>query len=135
MSGEAESVRIDRWLWAARFYKTRSAATRAVRAGKVRVNRARPKSSSPVSPGDRVEVRKPPYVTELVVKDLAVKRGPASEAAKLYEETSQSRRARERRAWQMRHVPVPRYEGKGRPTKKERRELDQLRDELRPGGG
>lgn len=124
------TVRIDRWLWAARMYRTRTAATRAVRAGKIRVNGERPKGSTRVAVGDRIRVRKPPYDYELVVRGLAVKRGPAAEAVKLYEETEEGREARERRALQLKHVPVPRYGGKGRPTKKERRELERLREKL-----
>lgn len=131
MSGPADpefdAVRLDRWLWTARMFRTRSLAARAVRAGRVRVNDQRPKPGSSVRVGDRVRVRKPPYDHHLVVRGLAERRGPAAEAARLYEETEESRAARERRAIQMKNVPVPRYDGKGRPTKKERREIERFR--------
>lgn len=124
---ELDAVRLDRWLWTARMFRTRSLAARAVRAGRVRVNDQRPKPGSSVRVGDRVRVRKPPYDHHLVVRGLAERRGPAAEAARLYEETEESRAARERRAIQMKNVPVPRYDGKGRPTKKERREIERFR--------
>lgn len=123
----ADGVRLDRWLWAARLYKTRSLAARAVSGGKVDLNANRAKPSAPVRVGDQVRVRKPPYELVLVVRGLSERRGPAKEARGLYEETETSRRERERIAYQRRHVPVPTYEGKGRPTKKERREIERLR--------
>lgn len=122
-----ERVRLDRWLWAARFYKTRSMAARAIAGGKIRVGSNRPKRSTAVAVGDEIRVRKPPYDFVVIVRGLAERRGPAREAVKLYDETAESRRARQRLAIQMKNVPVPSYEGKGRPTKKERRELDRLK--------
>lgn len=132
MSDDSDAVRIDRWLWAARFYKTRTLASSEVAGGKVRINDQRPKPASPVRIGDVVRVRKPPYEFVVEVKGLAERRGPAKEARELYEESEASLEKRRRRRIQMREVPVPTYEGKGRPTKKERREIERLQRRLRP---
>lgn len=132
MSEVEETVRIDRWLWAARFYKTRTLASSEVAGGKVRINDQRPKPASPVRVGDVVRVRKPPYEYVVEVTALAERRGPAKAARKLYEESEESLEKRRRRRIQMREVPVPTYDGKGRPTKKERREIERLRRRLRP---
>lgn len=129
MTGEpdAETVRLDRWLVAARLFKTRALAARAIDGGKVDLEGSRPRRSAPVHVGDEVRVRKPPYEFVLTVRGLAERRGPASEARELYDETEESRRERERIAYLRRHVPVPTYEGKGRPTKKERREIERMK--------
>jgi len=127
--GPAEaSVRIDRWLWAARMYKTRSQAAKAIDGGKVRLNDARPKPGAAVRVGDVVRVRHGPIERTLVVAGLAEKRGPAAEAATLFEETPASRAQRREREAQLRMMPETAFRGKGRPTKKERRDLDRLRD-------
>jgi ribosome-associated heat shock protein Hsp15 len=123
------TVRLDKWLWAARFYKTRSLATAAATGGKVHVNGERAKPAKPVSPGDTVRIRIPPYEWTLVVRCLAVRRGSARAAADLYEETADSRAARERLALGLRLVRGDVYEGKGRPTKKDRRDIERLRGE------
>ena len=123
-----ESVRLDRWLWAARIYKTRSLAARAIDGGKVHLNGTRVKRSKPVKPGDELEVTRGIYEYHLIVKALTEKRGPSSEASRLYEETPQSRKARETLRAQLKGVPKPIFRGKGRPTKKERRQIDRLRD-------
>lgn len=125
------SVRLDRWLWAARWFKTRSLATVAVAGGKVHLDGRRVKPSAPVRIGDRIEVRKGPYAFDLVVTGLAERRGPAREARQLYDETEESVRARELRRVRTRQAPTPTFEGKGRPTKRDRRALDRLR---RPDG-
>jgi ribosome-associated heat shock protein Hsp15 len=122
-------VRLDKWLWAARFYKTRSLATAAVAGGKVHLNGERAKPAKPVAPGDTVRVRLPPYEWTVVVRALAERRGSAQVAAGLYEETAASRAARERLALGLRLVRGTEYGGKGRPTKKERRDIDRLRRE------
>lgn len=132
MSGAPDSVRLDRWLWAARFYKTRTLASEEVAGGKVRLNDQRPKPASPVRVGDVVRVRKPPYEFVLRVEALAERRGSAKVARALYAETEASREKRERRRIQMREVPVPAYRGKGRPTKKERREIERFRRRTGP---
>lgn len=125
MSEPQEPVRIDRWLWAARFYKTRSLATAAVNGGKVEVNGERAKPARLIRLGDAVRVRQPPFEWQLLVRGLAERRGPASVAQGLYEETAESRAARQRLQEQLRVVqPLFVYEEKGRPTKKDRRMID-----------
>ncbi len=120
-------VRLDRWLWAARQYKTRSLASKAVGGGRVRLNDQRTKPGAAIHVGDRVTVRKGPYEFRLIVEALSESRGPAREAVKLYTETADSIAEREARRAQMKQSLVQGYEGKGRPTKKERRELERLR--------
>ena len=120
------SVRLDSFLWAARFFKTRSLAAQAIRAGKVEVNDSRAKQAKPVRIGDRVRVRRGPFTFLVTVRALSERRGPASQAAGLYEEDAASKAAREKLAQQLRVAPPPTYEGKGRPTKRDRRVLDQL---------
>lgn len=123
-----ETVRVDRWLWAARMYKTRSQAAVAIEGGKVRLNEARPKTGAPVRVGDVVRVRHGPIERTLVVTGLAERRGRASEAAALFEETAESLTSRREREAQLKLMPETSFRGKGRPTKRERRELDRLRD-------
>jgi ribosome-associated heat shock protein Hsp15 len=123
-----ESVRIDRWLWAARMYKTRSQAATAIEGGKVRLNDARPKTGAPIRVGDLVRVRHGPIERTLVVTGLAERRGRASEAAALFEETAESLTRRREREAQLKLMPETSFRGKGRPTKRERRELDRLKD-------
>jgi ribosome-associated heat shock protein Hsp15 len=125
MSEPLERVRIDRWLWAARFYRTRSLATAAVNGGKVEVNGERAKPARLIRIGDAVSVRQPPFEWQLLVRGLAERRGSASVAAGLYDETADSRAARQRLQEQLRVVqPLFVYEDKGRPTKKDRRMID-----------
>jgi ribosome-associated heat shock protein Hsp15 len=121
-----DKVRLDRWLWAARFYKTRSLAAAAVAGGKVHVNDERPKRSKLVAVGDRVRVRLGPYEFLVTVTGLSEQRGPARQAATLYTEDPEARGAREHLRDQLRVAPPPTFEGKGRPTKRDRRELDDL---------
>lgn len=122
------SVRVDRWLWASRMYKTRSQAASAIDGGKVRLNDARPKTGAPVRVGDVVRIRHGPIERTVVVTGLAERRGRASEAAALFEETEESRVRRQERETQLKLMPDSSFRGKGRPTKRERRELDRLRD-------
>lgn len=127
-----DSVRLDKWLWAARFFKTRSLATEAVAGGKVDVNGDRAKPAKAVKAGDEVRLRVGPYEHILIVRDLGERRGPASLAATLYEETEASRAERERLAAQLRIAPAGFvYEEKGRPTKKDRRDLARFIDRKR----
>lgn len=121
-------VRLDRWLWAARLYKTRSLASRAVNGGKVHLNGTRAKRSKTVKQGDRLEITRGIYEYHLVVKGLAERRGSATEAVKLYEETPESVQAREALAAELKGIPKPVFRGKGRPTKKDRRQIDRFRD-------
>jgi ribosome-associated heat shock protein Hsp15 len=121
-------VRLDRWLWAARFYKTRAQAGEAIGGGKVQVNGARAKAAKLVQVGDAVRIRKGPFEFQLTVRALSERRGPAREASGLYEEDPAGRRTRVQLAEQLRLAPSPAYTGKGRPTKKERRDMERLRD-------
>lgn len=126
----AGRVRIDKWLWAARFFKTRSLAADAVAAGKVEVNEERVKPAKLIQLGDAVSVRLGPYVHVVHVRGISERRGPASIAATLYEETAESSTARAKLAEQLRMAPAAFvYEEKGRPTKRDRREIDRFRDE------
>jgi ribosome-associated heat shock protein Hsp15 len=122
-----ERLRLDKWLWAARFYKTRNLAVQAIDGGRVEVNGERAKRAKALVVGDQVRVRHPPFETVLVVRALSERRGPATQAAKLYEETPDSARARAALAAQLRAAPPPVYEREGRPTKKDRREIDEWR--------
>jgi ribosome-associated heat shock protein Hsp15 len=121
------AVRLDRWLWAARFYKTRAAASQAIDGGKVDVNDVRAKRAKPVRVGDGVRVRRGPFEFRLTVKGLSEHRGGVAAAATLYEEDAAAKLRRERLAHQLRVAPPPLYEGKGRPTKRDRREMERLR--------
>lgn len=127
-----DRVRIDKWLWAARFFKTRSLATEAVDGGKVEINGERAKPSKLVRPGDELRLRLGPYEHVLIVRALGERRGPASVAQSLYEETPASKETREKLAAQLRMAPAAFvYEEKGRPTKKDRRDLSNFIDRKR----
>ena len=125
---DSEKVRIDKWLWAARFFKTRSLATEAVDGGKVDVNGARVKPAKLIGPGDEVRVRVGPQLFVVQVKDTAERRGPASAARELYDETPESLAARERAAEQHRLAATTFDFDEGKPNKKDRRELRKFRD-------
>ena len=122
------SARIDRWLWAARFYKTRSQAAVAIEGGKVRLNDARPKTGAQVRIGDVVRVRSGPIERTVVVRGLGERRGTAAAAVALYDETAESLVRRKEREAQLKLMPQTSYRGKGRPTKRERRDLDRLKE-------
>ena len=123
-------VRVDKWLWAARFFKTRSLAADAVAAGKVEVNGERVKPAKLLQLGDEVRVRLGPYEHVVHVRGVSERRGPASVAVTLYEESAASVAARAKLAEQLRMAPAAFvYEEKGRPTKRDRREIDRFRDE------
>ena len=117
------TLRIDRWLWAARFFKTRSSAAAAVSGGKVHLNGQRTKPAKAVRPGDRLDIRRGDSRWEVTVLATAGRRGPASEARTLYEELPESveRRVREREERRERRLAAR----AGRPTKRDRRRLDQ----------
>lgn len=125
----SEPVRIDQWLWAARFTKTRALASEAVKGGHVELNGRPAKPSKAVAPGDHVELSLGPVRRTLVVRATAVRRGSASVAATLYEETAESIAAVERHREQRRLAAAPplRDAGAGRPTKRDRRRLDAAR--------
>jgi ribosome-associated heat shock protein Hsp15 len=116
-----EPIRIDKWLWAARFFKTRSLAAEAVNGGKIEVNGARAKASRIMRLGDTLTIRRGPYEWTVVVKGLAKFRRPASEAQILYEETAESIRQREAASAQLKLERPPEFNSPGRPSKKDRR--------------
>ena len=122
-------MRIDKWLWAARFFKTRSLAQQAVAGGRVQLNNARTKPAHELKAGDMVDVRVADWRWEVKVVALSDRRGPAEEARKLYEETKASRAERERRSDMRRWGTEPASTLKGRPTKRDRRRIEQLGEE------
>jgi ribosome-associated heat shock protein Hsp15 len=116
-----DRVRLDKWLWAARFYKTRSLAAQAIDGGRVKLNGERAKPSKDVKPGDRVDVSAGELRWKVEVRAVSARRGPAAEAAKLYLETDESRARRERTITLRRAGPHPAQGARGRPTKRDRR--------------
>lgn len=132
MADSAVPVRLDKWLWAARIFKTRAGASQAIGAGQVEVNGAKAKRAKILRLGDQVRIRKSPFEFRLTVRALSVQRGRAAQAATLYDEDAASKAARERLSHQLRIAPPPAYEGKGRPTKRDRRELERLRGDEEP---
>ena len=128
MSAEdnTEKFRIDKWLWAARFFKTRSLAAAAVECGKVLVNGVRVKPAKLLAAGDMLTIRLGPYQHMIEVLAMSGRRGPATEAQKLYKETEQSRLRREALAVELKAQPEPSAH-EGRPTKRDRREMERLK--------
>ena len=122
-----ERVRVDKWLWAARFFKTRSAATDAVAGGHVQVNGARAKPARDVVVGDRLEIRREQQRWTVEVTGLADRRGSATVAATLYDETAESVAERERLRAERRLARPVGADLSERPTKRDRRRLDALR--------
>ena len=121
------SVRLDKWLWAARFFKTRTLAAEQIDAGRVEVNGERAKRSRAVTVGDTIRIRKPPFEQVVAVLGESEQRGPASVAATLYAESESSVKAREALATQMKGLGPPVFREKGKPGKKERRAIDRWR--------
>lgn len=121
-------MRLDKWLWAARFYKTRSLATAAVDGGRVKQNGMAVKPAREVKPGDRLELRVGDERWEVVVAGLNEQRRPAPEARLLYQETEESIRQRAQAAELRRISPMPVSDHKGRPTKRDRRQLVRFRE-------
>lgn len=120
-----DKLRIDKWLWAARFYKTRSLAALEVDKGRIHINGQEAKPACEVKPGDSVAMRQGPVTRMVVVRGISNQRGAAPVAQLLYEETAESQQARQQAADQRRLTPEPALSmGQGRPTKRERRELD-----------
>jgi len=121
-----EKFRIDKWLCAARFFKTRSLAADAVECGKVHVNEVRVKPAKALTVGDMltINIGQKQYVVEVLA--LSNRRGPASEAQKLYRETDASRQRREAMAAELKAQPQP-FFFKGRPTKRDRREIERFK--------
>jgi ribosome-associated heat shock protein Hsp15 len=127
-----ERVRVDKWLWAARLFKSRSLAAEAVTGGRVQLNGARVKASKEVGAGDELEVTIGQTRRVVIVRGVSERRGPAKAAALLYEETPQSIAARELAAEQRRlQSPPPGADLGMRPTKRDRRQLDSARGRRR----
>jgi ribosome-associated heat shock protein Hsp15 len=122
----AGRVRIDKWLWAARFYKTRSLASEAVDGGKVHVNGDRVKAARPLKAGDRLRIRRGTDEHEVVVIGLSEQRGPATAAQTLYEETPESVARRQVVAEQQRALAAAVQRPAGRPDKKQRRTITRM---------
>ena len=123
-----DPIRLDKWLWAARFFKTRALAAEAIDGGKVELNGEKPKRSRVIRPGDELRIRLGPYEHRVVVRAMTRQRGSAAVAAQLFEEDPAGRVARERLAEQ--HRLAARVAGgapKGRPTKKDRRDFERDR--------
>lgn len=124
----SDRIRLDKWLWAARFYKTRSLASDEIGKGRVQVNGQPAKPAREVGPGDLVTVRKEDPPIEVRVRAVSGARGPATVARQLYEETPASTAARERAAEMRRLAPEPALDLEaGRPTKRDRRLIDRMR--------
>jgi ribosome-associated heat shock protein Hsp15 len=124
---DSEAVRLDKWLWAARFFRTRALAAEAIDGGKVHLNGERAKRSKMVRIGDEITVRLGPFEHRVVVKLASDRRGSASIAATLFDETEQSRLAREALAEQHRIARAAGAEDARKPSKRDRRQIDQLR--------
>lgn len=123
---EPGRVRVDKWLWAARFFKTRSAAAQAIELGRVRVEGERIKPAREARIGERIEIQMVDTRIDVVVRALSTMRGPAPVARRLYEETEESIARRARRAEARKLAAEPATTIKGRPTKREGRELRRL---------
>jgi ribosome-associated heat shock protein Hsp15 len=132
MAEENEKLRIDKWLWAARFFKTRSVAVEAVESGKVTMNEARLKPAKAIGVGDQLVIRLGQYHFEVEVLGLSNRRGPAPEAQKLYRENEASKARRAEIAANLKALPQPTL--KGRPTKRDRREIERFEERTKTAG-
>ena len=122
-----DKVRIDKWLWAARFFKTRALAAEAIDGGKVDVNDERAKRAKLVGEGDHIRVRNGPLEWQIVVLDTSERRGPAAVAQQLYAETDESRARRERTQEALRNMPRVFAFGDSRPGKHDRRAIRRMK--------
>jgi ribosome-associated heat shock protein Hsp15 len=122
------SVRLDKWLWAARFFKTRSGALQAIEGGKVKLHGERTKPAKEIKPGDELEIHIGAYEWTVKVVQLSAQRGPAAVARTLYEESEASREKRALEVEKRRRVNEPASTLKGRPTKRDRRDLERFQD-------
>ncbi|MCP3853099.1 MAG: ribosome-associated heat shock protein Hsp15 [Gammaproteobacteria bacterium] len=127
---KSDKIRLDKWLWAARFYKTRALATEAIKGGKVHLNGQRFKPSHTAEAGHTIRIKKESIEQTVVIKALSGKRGPATTAQTLYEETPESIELREKRAQERKAVfaGMPQHAVK-RPSKKDRRKIIQFKQE------
>jgi ribosome-associated heat shock protein Hsp15 len=128
-ASETNSVRLDKWVWAARFFKTRQLAIEAINAGRIDVNGERAKPAKALHLGDELLLRKPPYAYHLIVRSLGEKRVSAALARLLYDEKPESVAAREALSKELRDLPPPVF--KGRPTKHDRRALERFQQSSR----
>ena len=122
-SSKIQSLRIDKWLWSARFFKTRSLASDAVKTGKVLVNGEKIKASKEITAGDTLTIKQSIFTKTILVLALSNRRGPASVAAELYQETPDSIARRKQLKEIQLAQPALRRPGHGRPTKRERRQI------------
>ncbi len=131
MQDMQSSIRVDKWLWAARFFKSRSLAAEAVNGGRVQLNGNRIKPSKPVHIGAKLLIRRGDYEYDVVVRDISHRRGPASEARKLYKESFESVKKREEHALHLRELRILErgIRSEGKPNKKQRRQIYKLRNE------
>jgi ribosome-associated heat shock protein Hsp15 len=128
MSDAPSSVRIDKWLWAARFFKTRSVAQQAIEGGRVKLNGERTKPAKDLKPGDELLIHIGAYEWAVRVVQLSAQRGPATVARNLYEESEASREKRALEVEKRRRFHEPASARKGRPTKRDRRDLERFQD-------
>lgn len=132
-SAASERLRLDKWLWAARFFKTRALAVEAIEKHRVRVNGAHTKPSREVQAGDELDIAQGPVQRTVRVLGVSAVRGPAPQAALLYHETEASVALRQAHAEQRRLAPEPALDlAQGRPTKRNRRQMDALRGDPPP---
>ncbi|MDB5839264.1 MAG: RNA-binding protein [Herminiimonas sp.] len=122
-----DTVRVDKWLWAARFFKTRSLATAAVEAGKVRINGDRIKPARGVKAGDTLAIDNGATEWEVIVEGLSETRGPAPVAQALYSETGASLEKRRSEAENRKYFREPGIDQRGRPTKRDRRQMERAK--------
>ena len=120
---DSNYMRVDRWLWCARFYKTRSMAAEAVKNGKILVDNTRAKPAKMVRPGEYLKIRRGPFVQNIEILSLPGTRLPAKEAVEAYRETDESLHRRELLANQLKMENLNYPKSRGRPTKQDRREL------------
>lgn len=127
---DISTIRLDKWLWAARFYKTRSLATEAIKGGKVHLNGQRVKPSHNAEIGHTLRIKKESIEQTVVIKELSAKRGPATIARTLYEETPESIELREKRTQERKalYAGMPQHSVR-RPSKKDRRKIIQFKQE------
>jgi ribosome-associated heat shock protein Hsp15 len=125
---QPESLRLDKWLWAARFFKTRQLAVEAINGGKVHLNGQRTKPGKEVHAGSRLEIHKGSLEWDITVTGISKQRRPASEAALLYEENEQSKERRKQLVEERRKLQAAVPREKGRPTKRDRRQIRRFTD-------
>ncbi len=123
--GTQEGIRLDKWLWATRFFKTRSLAAEAINGGKVHLNGKRTKPGRQINPGSQLRIHKGPFEWDITVKVIPKQRRPASEAIHFYTESEESINLRRQLTEEQRQMRVnATHPEKGRPTKRDRRQLD-----------